>query len=73
MMRDIFIGPVRFWAIWVVVLGALWMAGRAQLHVTSFAGFLALLAGLSAVSVLAVLFTARKGERITREPIDGAE
>lgn len=72
-MRHIFIGPARFWAIWIGVLAVLWLAGRAQLHVTSFAWFLALVAGLAAVSVLAVIRSARAGERITREPIEDAD
>lgn len=69
-MRDIFLGPVRFWLLWVGVLAALYFAGKAQLHVTSFPLFLALLAGLALTCVLYVIFTARRGERITREPID---
>ena len=71
-MRKIFLGPLRFWVIWAAVLGVLWLAGRSQLHVTSFPWFLALLAGLAAISVLAILFTTRAGERITRDPLDGA-
>jgi len=70
LLRRIFLGPVRFWMLWVGVLAALYFAGRAQLHVTSFPLFLALLAGLALLSVLYVLLTARRGERITREPID---
>jgi hypothetical protein len=73
-MRDalsrIFLGPVRFWLLWVAVLAALYFAGEAQLHVTSFPLFLALLGGLALVSVLYVVITGRGGERITREPID---
>lgn len=69
-MRDIFLGPLRFWAYWIAVIGALYLAGGEQLHVTSFAWFLALLAGLAATGVLGVVFTASKGERITREPLE---
>jgi hypothetical protein len=69
-MRDIFLGPFRFWAIWIVVLGALYLAGTEQLHVTSFPWFLALLAGLAAAGVLGVVFTTREGERVTRDPIE---
>lgn len=71
-MREVFLGPVRFWVVLLLVVAVLWMAGRAQLHVTDFAWFLALLAGLAAVSVLAILLTRRPGERITRDPIDEA-
>ncbi|MPY70674.1 MAG: hypothetical protein GEU92_11360 [Alphaproteobacteria bacterium] len=69
-MRGIFIGPFRFWAIWIAVLGALYLAGGEQLHVTSFAWFLVLLVGLAAAGVLAVVFTTRRGERVTRDPIE---
>jgi hypothetical protein len=72
-MRGIFIGPFRFWAIWIVVLGTLYLAGAEQLHVTSFPWFLALLAGLAAAAVLAVVFTTREGERVTRDPIEPRE
>ena len=72
-MREIFIGPARFWAVLLIIVGALWLAGRAQFHVTDFVWFLALLGGLSAASVLAIVFMRRTGERITREPIEGEE
>jgi hypothetical protein len=69
-MGSIFLGPVRFWAIWIAVLAALYWAGGDQLHVSAFSWFLAMLGGLAAISVLAVALTAREGERITRDRIE---
>jgi membrane protein implicated in regulation of membrane protease activity len=72
-MGGIFLGPVRFWIVWLIVLAALFVAGRDQLHVWAFSWFLGLLALLAAASVLAIVFTRRTGERITREPLEPDE
>ena len=72
-MRRIFLGPARFWALWIVILGALYWAGSRQFHVTDYAWYLALLAALAALSVLSVVFGTRENERITRDPIEDSD
>ena len=69
-LQRIFLGPVRFWVLLVIVLAALYLAGHDQLHVRSYPLFLSLLGGLALACVVYVVASARKGERITREPID---
>lgn len=70
-MKTLFLGPARFWLIWAAVIGVLYLAGQRYLHVSAYVGFLALLGALAAACVLWVVFGTRKGERITREPIEG--
>lgn len=73
MLGRIFLGPSRFWALWIAVLAALYAAGRGQLHVSRYAWFLALLGALAAAAVGGVVFTARRSERITRDPLEAEE
>ncbi len=69
-MKDIFIGRPLHWALWVVILGVLYAVGKAKIHTIDYFTFISILAALSAGSVLTILFTYRKGERITRQPLD---
>lgn len=55
-MRTIFRGPVRFWLLWIGVIAALYVTGRAELHVTNYGLFLAILIGLALISVLMIVF-----------------
>lgn len=69
-MRDIFIGPLRHWLIFVTTLGLLWVMGANQFHTTNFKLFLICLIALSIGNLTGIVLTYRKGERITREPLD---
>ena len=69
-MRQIFIGPLRHWLVLIVVLGALWIMGTNQFHTSNFRIYLLVLIGLSVGAIAAIVLTYRKGERITREPLD---
>ena len=69
-MRDIFIGPLRHWLIFLTTLILLWVMGANQLHTTNFMLFLVCLIGLSIVNLTVIVLTYRKGERITRDPLD---
>ncbi len=69
-MKEIFIGRPMYWALWVMVLVVLFLVGRNQIHTTGFFVFISILAALAIVSVLTIVLTYRKGERITREPFD---
>lgn len=69
-MADIFIGPRRHWLILVTTLVLLWVMGVNQFHTTNFRLFLICLISLSIANLTAIVLTYRKGERITREPLD---
>ena len=69
-MKHIFIGRPLYWLLWVVVLPVLWAMGEYKLHTIGFHAFIAILAALSTFCVLVIVFTYRKGDRITREPFD---
>ncbi len=70
MIGKIFIGPLRYWAMLIIVVGTLWLMGRQQAHISDFKLYLLALAGLSAGAVAWVVITFRRGERITRESLD---
>ncbi len=70
MMRNIFIGPLRHWLLMIVILGVLWLMGANQFHTNHFNLFLLVLIGLSMGAVISIVLTYRKGERITRDPLD---
>ena len=70
MMRQIFLGPLRHLLLWVGILGVLYIAGKMQLHTINFRGFLLILIALSLGGVLAIVLTRRKGERVTRAPLE---
>ena len=57
-------------AMLVVMVLALWGIGWNHLHTSEFNSFIFLVLALSVGSVLFVLFTYRKGERLTREPFE---
>jgi len=67
--RKIFLGKPVHWLPWPL-LGVLfvWM-NKVHLHVTRFNSFTFVLLGLSAGIVAFFLFTTRRGEQVTREPI----
>ncbi len=69
-MKEIFLGKPLHWLLWVVILGVLFVLGRAHFHTNHFALYIFILVTLSAASVLVIMFTTRRGERITREPFD---
>lgn len=69
-MRDIFIGPLRHWLLLLAALVILWVMGTNQFHTTNFKLFLLSLIGLSILLLASITLTYRKGERITRDPLD---
>jgi RsiW-degrading membrane proteinase PrsW (M82 family) len=72
-MRNIFIGPLRHWLLFATALGILWLMGVNQFHTTNFKLFLLTLISLSILLLASILLTFRKGERITREPLDSSD
>jgi hypothetical protein len=71
-MGNLFIGPLRHWLIFGTSLGLLWVMGANQFHTTNFKLFLICLIALSIGNLTGILLTYRKGERITRDPLDDA-
>jgi len=69
-MGSIFLGKPWHWALGVAIVAALWLAGGAKLHVIQFNLFLTAIAVGSLVLVLIVIWTTRKGEQVTRDPLE---
>ena len=67
---QVFLGKRVHWLLWAVIIAVLYWLGSQSFHVKSFVPFLMVLIVLAGVSVLVVLSTYRKGDRITREPFD---
>ena len=69
-LGEIFLGKPWHWLLWAVIVAVLFWLGSQSLHVRSFVPFLLILLALAAGSVLLVIASHRKGERITREPFE---
>ncbi len=69
-MRKVFLGKPLHWLLWGVIVAVLVVMGSQRLHTVWFNLFGTILLVLTAACVLVVVFTTRKGERITREPFD---
>ena len=69
-MKDVFLGKPLHWLIWAVILGLLYMLGALRLHTRDFNLFIVIVLALAAASVLLIVLTYKKGERITRDPFE---
>ncbi len=69
-MKDIFLGKPLDWLLWAAILGLLVALGAQNLHTRAFNLFSVIVLAATAASVLTIVLTYRKGERITREPFD---
>ena len=69
-LGDVFLGKPVHWLLWAVIIAVLYWLGSESLHVRTFIPFLMILLVLAGASVLVVLATYRKGDRITREPFE---
>ena len=69
-LKQIFLGPLRYWLIWPVVLAILYGFGATSFHVKSFVPFGLMMLALAAAVLVFVLVTYRHGERVTREPLE---
>lgn len=70
-MGTFFLGPLRHWLLLVIVLGAIWLLGRSQVHISHYTVFILTLLALAFAAVALVKLTYKRGEQITREPLDG--
>ena len=69
-MKGIFLGKPLHWLLWVAILGLLVALGSQKLHAREFNLFTFIVLAVTAASILSIVLTYRKGERITREPFD---
>ena len=69
-MKEFFLGKPLYWLLWVVNIAVLAVMGSMRLHTRDFNLFITVVVALAAASVLVVVLTYRKGERITREPFE---
>ena len=69
-LRDFFIGKPLHWAILVAMAGVLIWLGHLKLHVRQFNNFSFAVLGMTAAALLFIVLTYRKGETVTREPLD---
>ena len=69
-MREIFLGKPFHWLIWAIILGLLYVLGALRLHTRDFNLFIVIVLALAAASVLVIVLTYKKGERITRDPFE---
>lgn len=72
-MKNLFIGKPLHWLMIVIVIGAMYGFGAFQFHRVDYTGFLFAVFGLAAGCVVLVLVTYRRGDRITRDPLDADE
>lgn len=72
-LNEIFLGKPLHWLLIPIIAVVLWLANRVHLHVVNFNEFMFLLLGISAIVVAVLVYTTRPGERVTREPIEGAD
>jgi hypothetical protein len=66
----IFLGKPWHWALWLVIVAVMVGANKVHMHVRWFGSFVLLLLGVTALIVLSIVVTYRKGEPITREPFE---
>ncbi len=72
-LRKIFLGKPIHWLPWpILAVLFVWM-NKVHLHVTRFNTFSFVLLGVAVVVVGFLLFTTRRGEQVTREPIPQAD
>ncbi|NQW09253.1 MAG: hypothetical protein HQ481_05135 [Alphaproteobacteria bacterium] len=69
-MKEIFLGKPLHWALLVVTFAILWVTGENHLHTSEFNVFAGITFAVGLGVMTVVVLTHRKGERITREPIE---
>lgn len=71
-LRDLLIGKAVHWVVLVAIVAVLAWLGHLKLHVRAFNQFSFALLGMTAAAVLFMVLFHRKGERVTRDPLDEA-
>ena len=68
-MKKVFLGKWWHWALLIVLSGLLWQGGLLKLHVIEFNRFVLLLLGGTVSGLIALIYTTKPGEQITREEL----
>ncbi len=69
-MKGIFLGKPLHWLLWAAILAVLYLLGSLRLHTRDFNFFAVIVLALTAATVLIIVLTHKKGERITRDPFE---
>ena len=69
-MNRVFLGKPIHWAIGIAVPVLLMLLGSQHFHVRWFGAFILLVFAIGFTVLMAILFTSRPGEAITREPFE---
>jgi hypothetical protein len=69
-MRRVFLGPLRYWLLWLGILAALYGMGQLRLHVHEFNLFTIVLLAVVVAGYFLVVWTYRPGTRVTRVPFE---
>lgn len=69
-MKHIFLGKPLHWALLAVAFAILWVVGENHLHTSEFNLFAVITFLLGLGVTAAMVLPHRRGERITREPIE---
>ena len=69
-MKRIFLGRPFHWLLWLGILAGLYAMGSVRLQARDFNLFVLCVLAIAAVAVLAVVLGHRKGDRVTREPLE---
>ena len=69
-MKQIFMGRPFHWLLWVGIIAGLYTMGTLKLQARDFNLFVLGILGLAAVVVVTIVLSHRKGDQVTREPME---
>ena len=69
-MKGIFLGKPLHWLLWAAIPAVFYLLGSLRLHTREFNLFALIVLPLAAAAVLINVTTYKKGERITRDPVE---
>ena len=69
-MKKLFIGKPLHWLMIAAATGVMYWLGATQFHRGDYSAFLFIVLGIAVACVALVLITYRRGDRITRDPLD---
>ncbi len=69
-MKTLFLGKALHWAVVVAIIALLYLLGANQYHRVDYPAFLFAMLGIAAAAIVVMIATTRRGDRVTREPLD---
>lgn len=69
-MKALFLGKKLHWAAIVAIVAALYWLGSNQFHRVDYPAFLFAVLGIAVAAIIAIILTTRRGDRVTREPLE---